>query len=84
MDYGHNPAAYRAVLNGPELKPRRLLGVIGVPGDRADDLVRESGQIAGEGFDYIFIKEDRDLRAGPREIAGPPGRALAGAAGRRR
>ncbi|MFY9371531.1 MAG: cyanophycin synthetase [bacterium] len=72
VDYGHNPAAYRAVLEtARKLKPRRLLGVIGVPGDRADDLVRESGRIAGEGFDYIFIKEDRDLRGrAPGEIAG--------------
>lgn len=72
VDYGHNPAAYRAVLEAARrLAPRRLLGVIGVPGDRADDLVRESGRIAGEGFDYIFIKEDSDLRGrAPGEIAG--------------
>lgn len=63
LDYGHNPAAYRAMIKSLQnLKQGRLVGVIGVPGDRLDSSIIESGKIAGEGFDRIIIKEDVDKR----------------------
>ena len=63
IDYGHNPAGYQAVLQAAEkLGARRLIGVIGAPGDRSDETLLTLGRIAGEGFAKLYIKEDRDLR----------------------
>ena len=71
VDYGHNEAGYRGVLEAAKkLGAMRLVGVIGVPGDRSDENAIRLGKIAGEEFDYIYIKEDRDLRGrNPGEIA---------------
>jgi cyanophycin synthetase len=71
LDYGHNIEGYKAVLNGAKkMSHKRLIGVIGVPGDRTDTSVMELGRIAGNNFDYIFIKEDQDRRGRkPGEIA---------------
>lgn len=63
LDYGHNIEAYKSVLNGlKHMKHKRLIGVIGVPGDRLDRDILEVGKCAGKYFDYIFIKEDEDRR----------------------
>lgn len=63
LDYGHNIEGYKAVLKGAQnITHNRLIGVIGVPGDRTNSSVEEVGKIAGENFDYIYIKEDRDRR----------------------
>ncbi|MDK2855382.1 MAG: cyanophycin synthetase [Bacillota bacterium] len=88
IDYGHNVASYRSTLElARNLTNRRLLGVIGVPGDRPDELVRQVGRTAAEGFDLLFIKEDEDRRgrqageiaelllAGAREAGFPSERA---------
>lgn len=63
LDYGHNPAGFRAVaalLTG--LGAQRYVGVIGMPGDRADSSIREAGIICSHAFSQMYIKEDRDLR----------------------
>lgn len=44
------------------MEHHKLIGVIGVPGDRPDSDILEVGKCAGENFDYIFIKEDRVKR----------------------
>lgn len=63
VDYGHNPAGYQAVINTVRcLNAKRLVGVIAAPGDRRDDVILNIGRIAGKGFDYLYIKEDVDLR----------------------
>lgn len=63
LDYGHNIEGYKAVLKGAKnINHNRLIGIIGVPGDRTDNSVEEVGKIAGENFDYIYIKEDKDRR----------------------
>ncbi|AGB40111.1 cyanophycin synthetase [Halobacteroides halobius DSM 5150] len=63
IDYGHNPAGYRATLNfAKQLVDNKLIGVIGVPGDRGDDLIEQAGQEAGSHLDRAIIKEDIDLR----------------------
>lgn len=63
VDYGHNPAGYQALLKTARcLGAKRLVGVIAAPGDRRDDVIRQIGRIAGQGFDYVYIKEDGDLR----------------------
>jgi cyanophycin synthetase len=63
LDYGHNIEAYKCALDGiKHMKHKRLIGVIGVPGDRLDSDIVQVGKCAGENFDYIFIKEDGDRR----------------------
>lgn len=71
IDYGHNPEAFRAVCSmAARWKGCRVTGVIGVPGDRDNQLITESGMIAAQGFHRIIIKEDKDLRGRqPGEIA---------------
>lgn len=70
VDYGHNEAAVRAAgqllagWNGP------LTGIVGVPGDRSDDLIRNLGRAAGAAFPHVVLREDDDLRGRqPGEVA---------------
>ena len=72
VDFGHNASAFRRIAEfARSLKPRRLLGVVGVPGDRGDDQIEVAGEALGAAFDELFIKEDNDLRGRtPGETAG--------------
>ncbi len=62
VDYGHNAAAIAATgallsgWDGP------LVGVVGVPGDRSDALVRQAGEDAARAFPRLVLREDEDLR----------------------
>lgn len=71
VDYGHNAAGYEAAIRtARQLAPARLIGVIGSPGDRLDDAIMNLGRVAGKGFDFVFVKEDSDLRGrASREVA---------------
>ncbi|MBA1334819.1 MAG: Cyanophycin synthase [Firmicutes bacterium] len=71
VDYGHNPAGYRVVTEAlTSLGAERLVGVIGVPGDRLDSDMIEVGKICSGVFDKVYIKEDKDLRGRERgEVA---------------
>jgi cyanophycin synthetase len=71
IDYGHNAAGIEEIINfAKKLNPKHLIGVITVPGDRPDESIFKVGAIAGKGFDYLFIREDEDLRGrNPGEIA---------------
>ena len=63
MDYGHNPAGYRAVIEMVKtMNASRYTGIIGVPGDRRDENIEEVGRICGRFFSKLYIKEDNDLR----------------------
>lgn len=64
LDYGHNIEGYKAVLSCMnKLKTKnRLIGVVGVPGDRQDNVIKEIGEICCEYLDEIIIKEDKDRR----------------------
>ncbi|AKL94138.1 cyanophycin synthetase CphA [Clostridium aceticum] len=63
IDYGHNIDGYSKVLEGlKKIKAGRLIGVIGVPGDRTDINILKIGEISGKYFDYAYIKEDKNLR----------------------
>ena len=48
----------------------RLVGIIGVPGDRLIRDMIEVGGICAGIFDKVYIKEDKDLRAAAGETAG--------------
>lgn len=63
VDYGHNPEAIRAVgAMASRWGGRRRTGVIAVPGDRSEDMLRMAAAAAAESFDKILIREDLDLR----------------------
>ncbi|RZA08519.1 MAG: cyanophycin synthetase [Proteobacteria bacterium] len=71
VDYGHNPEAVRAVAGmTAKWAQLRVTGVIAVPGDRSDELVKECARAAAEGFDRLIVREDMDLRGRrPGEVA---------------
>ena len=64
LDYGHNIEGYRAVVSSlNKLKnDNKIIGVIGIPGDRKDSVAYEVGKICAQGLDKIIIKEDKDRR----------------------
>lgn len=72
LDYGHNIDGYKAVLSSiKNINTAKLYGVIGIPGDRKDDVAIKIGEVSSEFLDYIIIKEDRNLRGRKRgELAG--------------
>jgi len=71
LDYGHNPAAVRAMVELVGRLPvdgRRLV-VLAAPGDRRDDDVREIAAITAGNFDRYICRRDDILRGrGPDEI----------------
>lgn len=63
VDYGHNVAAMHSIIElVKKMRVKKVIGVIGVPGDRSDDNMIDVGFVAGKGFKQIVIKEDADLR----------------------
>ena len=63
LDYGHNIEGYRAVLDSlSKMDSNRLIGVIGVPGDREDKMIIKIGSLCSNIMNSIFIKEDLDRR----------------------
>ncbi len=63
VDYGHNPEAIRSVgkmVAGWNISSSTL--VLGVPGDRSEEMIGLSGLAAAEVFPKIIIREDEDLR----------------------
>jgi len=63
LDYAHNPAGLRALQNMVEkLEGSPKVGIIAGIGDRRDEDNIEMGKIAGEMFDEIIIRQDKNLR----------------------
>ncbi len=63
LDYGHNLEGYRSVFNSlKKLNSNKLIGVIGVPGDRQNGDIKLIGQLCAENLSEIIIKEDVDKR----------------------
>ncbi len=70
LDYGHNPAAFRATAELGNAWGGPVVGIIGVPGDRRDDVIQEAAGVAATAFDRILVREDADLRGrAPGEVA---------------
>ncbi|NLY43057.1 MAG: cyanophycin synthetase [Clostridiaceae bacterium] len=71
VDYGHNIAGYKTVIESAKrLGAKRLVGVIGMPGDRMDRHIRQVGRLCGENFDFLYVREDKDRRGRkPGEVA---------------
>jgi len=73
LDYAHNIEGYKAVISSlKKIKGiNNLIGVIGIPGDRKNDVGYSIGEICAENLDKIVIKEDKDRRGRKiGEIAG--------------
>ena len=73
LDYAHNIEGYKAVMSSlKKIKGiSNLIGVIGIPGDRKDDIGYAIGEICANNLDKIVIKEDKDRRGRKvGEIAG--------------
>jgi cyanophycin synthetase len=71
LDYGHNPAAVRAMadLVGRLGVEGRRICVLAGPGDRRDEDLREMARIAAGAFDYIILRRDDELRGrGPEDV----------------
>jgi cyanophycin synthetase len=75
IDYCHNVDGMRNLAdftrrmmsadgNGTAASARhgRAIGVIGMPGDRRDEDMRDYGRLAAGAFDELIVREDRNLR----------------------
>jgi cyanophycin synthetase len=62
LDYGHNPDAFHAAGALRGLTQKRLIGIVGVPGDRSNEVVFNAARMVAENFDRIIVREDLDLR----------------------
>ena len=63
LDYGHNLRGYEAVLQAlPAYGAKRLIGVIGMPGDRQNASMKVVGELCARQFHKIYIKEDEHFR----------------------
>jgi len=63
VDYAHNPAGFQAIakfLEKIDAKPK--VGVIAGVGDRRDADIILLGTLAGQMFDEIVVRQDRNLR----------------------
>lgn len=68
LDYAHNAAGFKAIgefIRTADTNCR--VGIIAGVGDRRDEDTRELGRLAGEYFDEIIIRQDKDLRGASPE-----------------
>lgn len=71
VDYGHNEAALRAAGELLATWDGPLVGVVGAPGDRTDELIKNAAHAAAGAFPRVVLREDSDLRGrAPGEVAG--------------
>lgn len=63
IDFAHNPAGYEAIAEYlSNVEATKKIGIISGVGDRRDEDIRKCGQIAGQMFDYIIIRNEKHLR----------------------
>jgi cyanophycin synthetase len=68
VDYAHNPAGMRGLSKFIEnLENSPKIGIIAGIGDRRDEDNIEMGMIAGEMFDEVIIRQDKNLRGQTEE-----------------
>jgi cyanophycin synthetase len=61
LDYAHNPAGYALVgelIANLRARYGRVIGVLGAPGDRRDDDIRNAGRAVGRFVDELILKDD--------------------------
>ncbi|UBV44940.1 cyanophycin synthetase (plasmid) [Deinococcus taeanensis] len=65
LDYAHNPSGLGQLRDlVRQLRPAsgRVIGVMGVAGDRRDEDIRQMGALAAETFDELIVREDEYRR----------------------
>src|SRR5205085_720495 len=63
MDYAHNAHGLAALTDlVRQLRDGRLTLIIGLPGDRRDEDIRESVRAVAKTFDNVIVREDFDRR----------------------
>ena len=66
IDYCHNVGGMRRLTEFVDglvaRRPGRTIAVIGIPGDRRDDDMRDFGSVAAQSFDELIVREDRNPR----------------------
>jgi cyanophycin synthetase len=63
IDYAHNPHGLAALADlCQELRAGRLIAILGLPGDRRDEDIRECARVVAEAFDRVIVREDYDRR----------------------
>ncbi len=63
VDYGHNEAGYLNTLQTiKKLRPQRIIGVVGMPGDRKNEDIARVGKVVSKYCHYVIVKEDSNLR----------------------
>jgi cyanophycin synthetase len=68
IDYVHNTDGFRELKDFVQkISASRKLGIIGCTGDRRDEDIRTMGRYAGEIFDEIIIRHDKDGRGRTNE-----------------
>ncbi|MFZ3172506.1 MAG: cyanophycin synthetase [Carboxydocellales bacterium] len=72
LDYGHNPQGFERVMETlKKIHQGRIIGVVGMPGDRRNGDIFRAGEVLAQGLNRIIIKEDTDLRGrAASEVAG--------------
>ncbi|WP_245808296.1 Mur ligase family protein [Deinococcus hopiensis] len=68
LDYAHNPSGMEYLRDlVAHLRPPqgRVIGVMGVAGDRRDEDIRRMGELAAVTFDELVVREDQDRRGRP-------------------
>jgi cyanophycin synthetase len=79
IDYAHNPHGIAALCELVEdlRGSGDLVAILGVPGDRRDEDIRECARIVASTFDRVILREDGDARGRePGEVAAMLRRAL--------
>jgi cyanophycin synthetase len=71
VDYAHNPHGLNAMSQlASAMQKGRLVCVLGLPGDRRDEDIREAAKIVGRHFNHVIVRDDFDLRGRqPGEVA---------------
>ncbi|GHF44441.1 cyanophycin synthetase [Deinococcus metalli] len=68
LDYAHNPPGMtylRDLIRHVRPARGRVIGVLGVAGDRRDDDIRQMGALVAETFDELIVREDEYRRGRP-------------------
>jgi cyanophycin synthetase len=62
VDYGHNPAAIEAMATLAHNWNSQVTAIVGIPGDRSDELIKKSLTTVALKFDKIIARDDTNLR----------------------
>jgi cyanophycin synthetase len=69
LDYAHNPDALSAISELTKHWEGKKTVLVGLPGDRADHLLKECAITLAQNFDHVIFRDDRNLRGrAPGEV----------------